>query len=102
MILIFVEIVVFVDINSNIMILESFEKMWIIGFWFGIFNIIDVEDIEKNISGEYFFVNFLFLWIIYGVVEKIVYVIFENVIGMYIILYVIFFEVNIYYFYFVF
>lgn len=88
------EIVAFVDTNSNTMILESSEKTWITGLWLGIFNIIDVEDIEKNTSGEHFSANFPFSWIIYGAVEKIFHVTSENAIGMHTILYVIFFEVN--------
>lgn len=87
------EIVAFLDTNNNTMILESSEKTWITNLWLGIFNITDVEDIEKNTSGEHFSANFPFSWIIYGTVEKIIHVTSENAIGSHTILYIIFLRV---------
>lgn len=85
------EVVALLDTNNNTMILESSEKTWITNLWLGIFNIIDVKDIEKNTSGEHFSANFPFSWIIYGAVEKMFHVTSENAIGTHAILYIIFF-----------
>lgn len=78
------EIVAFLDTNNNTLILESSEENWLTYLWLGIFNRIDVEDIEKTTSGEFFYAHFPFSWLIYGAVEKILYVTSENEIGTHI------------------
>lgn len=80
------KIVAFLDTNNNLSVLEQsgVEHVWITNLWLGIFNLIDVDNLEKRTVAcrHLFSASFPFSWLIYESIEEFLYVTSENIIGM--------------------
>lgn len=80
------KIIAFVDTNNNLSVLEQSddERRWLANLWLGIFNSIDVDNLEKRTVAchHLFSASFPFSWLIYERIEKFLYVTSENIIGM--------------------
>lgn len=80
------KIVAFLDTNNNLSVLEQpdDERVWLANLWLGIFNLIDVDNLEKRTLAchHLFSASFPFSWLIYESIEKFLHVTSENIIGM--------------------
>lgn len=80
------KIIAFVDTNNNLSVLEQSddERRWLSNLWLGIFNSIDVDNLEKRTVAchHLFSASFPFSWLIYESIEKFLHVTSENIIGM--------------------
>lgn len=80
------KIIAFVDTNNNLSVLEQSddERRWLANLWLGIFNSIDVDNLEKRTVAchHLFSASFPFSWLIYERIENFLHVTSENIIGM--------------------